>query len=262
MDICSWKYRNLSHGMSTLLSVYRVRVHSSIQQYLRSVVAAERKVVPAGSFVLYLHPRSEHPYLNYAIPVDGATGGDGAELVVAARERGLVPRLEFIEPCFPWVEAALAPAGFGVEARLRVLTCTQPRDSQSPAEIVVLERGSPLIRDAMTAQRAAFGEGPPSDDDVAASSGRLVAALVEGNVVGAASWTRVLDGTTEIAGVGVMEEFRRRGIAAALTAAATRAAFAEGATLAMLTPGDDDAGRVYERAGFEDTGTTMLHLRA
>jgi ribosomal protein S18 acetylase RimI-like enzyme len=247
MDICNQKYRNLSRRLST---------------YLRDAAAADREAVAAGAFVLYVHPRSDHPYLNYAIPAEGATSGDGAELVAAARQRGLVPRLEFIEPCFPWVEAALAPAGFAVEARLRLMTCNRPRECESPAEIVVLERGSPLIRAAMSAQRAAFGEGPPSDADVAASTGRLAAALTDGEVVGAAGWTRVLDRATEIVGVGVLEQYRRRGIAAALTAAATRAAFAEGASMAFLTPGNDDTARVYERAGFEDIPATMLHLRA
>jgi GNAT superfamily N-acetyltransferase len=235
-------------------------VDSRIQSYLRSVVAAEREAVKAGSYVLYLNPFSDHAYLNYAIPVEGASSGDGAELVAAARERGLVPRLEFIEPCFPWVEDALAPVGFIVEGRLRVMTCSQALDCASPAEIVRVEAGSPLVRPAMTATRAAFGEGPPGDDEVEASSGRIVAALVGGEVVGGAGWTRVLDGMSEIVGVGVLEEHRRRGIAGALTAAATREAFAEGANLALLTPGDDSTARVYERAGFADT-STMLHLR-
>jgi GNAT superfamily N-acetyltransferase len=230
-----------------------------IQRYLRSVVAAEREAVSAGSFVLYLHPLSDHAYLNYAIPVEGAMDGDGAALVEAARSRGLVPRLEFVEPCSPWVEEALAPVGFEVEARLRVMTSSRAVDRESPAEIVRAERGSPLVRAAMTATRAAFGEGPPSDQEVESSSGRIVAALVDGEVVGGAGWTRVLDGMSEIVGVGVVQEHRRRGIAGALTSAATRAAFLEGATLALLTPGDDDTARVYERAGFADA-TTMLHL--
>src|SRR5919204_4119676 len=99
-------------------------MHSTIQRYLRSVVAAEREAVFADSFVLYVHPHTDHPYLNYAIPAEGATGGDGAALVAAAHERGLVPRLEYVEPCFPWVEAALAAGGLAVEARLRVMTCS------------------------------------------------------------------------------------------------------------------------------------------
>jgi predicted GNAT family acetyltransferase len=56
-----------------------------------------------------------------------------------------------------------------------------------------------------------------------------------------------------------VQPYRRRGLAAAITARLTRDAFAAGVTTAFLTPGDDGAHRVYERAGFVDT-TVMLHL--
>jgi predicted GNAT family acetyltransferase len=58
----------------------------------------------------------------------------------------------------------------------------------------------------------------------------------------------------------VLERFRRRGIAAALTAAVAGEAFAEGAELCFLTPGDEGAERVYARAGFARAGTTMVHM--
>jgi predicted GNAT family acetyltransferase len=43
-----------------------------------------------------------------------------------------------------------------------------------------------------------------------------VAAIVDDQVVGRASATAVSDGLTEVAGIGVREPFRSRGIAAAL----------------------------------------------
>jgi GNAT superfamily N-acetyltransferase len=70
----------------------------------------------------------------------------------------------------------------------------------------------------------------------------------------------VLDEMTEVAGIGVLEPFRRRGIAGALTAAATEQGFAEGARLAVLVPGHEGAARVYERAGFADA-SRMIHVR-
>jgi GNAT superfamily N-acetyltransferase len=70
----------------------------------------------------------------------------------------------------------------------------------------------------------------------------------------------VLDDMTEVAGIGVREPFRRRGIAGALTAAATRQGLAEGALLAVLSPGHEGAARVYERAGFADA-SRIIHMR-
>jgi predicted GNAT family acetyltransferase len=76
--------------------------------------------------------------------------------------------------------------------------------------------------------------------------------------VAAASWTRVSEAVSEVAGVATAEEWRRRGLAGATTAAAARAAVAAGARLCVISPGDEGAQRVYERAGFA-TVATMLH---
>ena len=80
-----------------------------------------------------------------------------------------------------------------------------------------------------------------------------------GAVVGGGVATVPADGVTEIAGIGVLDSHRRRGIAGAITSALTAAAIAAGVELAWLTPGDDGAHRVYARAGFQDK-TTMLHM--
>jgi predicted GNAT family acetyltransferase len=89
---------------------------------------------------------------------------------------------------------------------------------------------------------------------------RGLLARAGGEAAGAGSRSSIAEGVSEIAGVGVRERFRRRGIAAALTAAAATAAFADGAELCFLTPGDDGAERVYARAGFARAGTTMVHM--
>lgn len=213
--------------------------------------------------MLYVHPRNPHPYLNYAIPLPGLTGGGGEALLAAARERGLVPRLEYVEPCYPWVEDALAGAGFTREARLRLMSVTPARISARPPDTQLLRipAGSENVRGLLDATHAAFGEPEATDADVAGWDGRGVAAMIDGEVVGGASWTPVIDGISEIVGVGVAPAHRRRGIGGTLTAGAARSAFEDGAELAILTPGDEGSARVYERAGFIDT-TSMLHLRA
>jgi GNAT superfamily N-acetyltransferase len=233
-----------------------------IQRYLRSVVEREREPVPAGAFVLYVHPTNHHPYLNYAIPAPSARADDGLELIRVASERGLVPRLEYLEEAFPSVEGALAASGFVQEGRLRVMTCTPDALTfvDAAVELRRIERGSPLVREMLTVTAAAFGDGPPDDQEVARWDRNTVIAVRDDEVLGSASWTAVIDGISEIAGVGVAEHARRQGIGAALSVAATRCAFEDGASLAILTPGSEESTRVYERAGFRPL-TTMLHLR-
>jgi ribosomal protein S18 acetylase RimI-like enzyme len=80
-----------------------------------------------------------------------------------------------------------------------------------------------------------------------------------GAIVGGGVATHPAGGTSEIAGIGVLEPFRRRGIAAAMTAWLARALFAGEVTTAFLTPGDDGAHRTYARAGFRDA-SEILHL--
>ena len=232
-------------------------MHERIQRYLRDRVAAEREPVPAGAFTLYVHPTEDHPFLNYAIPNEHAGPDDGSALTAAAQERGLMARVEAVQPCAPWVRDM---PGYEVEEELRLMATEEPIELESEAEIVVVRQGSPHVAGLMRAQMAAFGEPPPSDEQIARWDGRSVAALVDGEVVGGASWTLVLDGMTEVAGIGVLDRFRRRGIAGALTSAATREGFAEGASMAVLVPGHEGAARVYERAGYADA-SRMIHVR-
>jgi len=233
-------------------------MHQRIQRYLRAVVAAEREPVDAGAFTLYLHQtEKQHPFLNYAIPDEDAEPDDGSALVAAARERGLVPRIEAVEPCAPWVRDL---PGFEIELEPPLMTCADPAELSSEAELVLVEGGSPLVGPLLGALYEAFGEPPPTAERVATWNGSSVAAVVDGEVVGGASWTAVIDGMTEVAGIGVREPFRRQGIAGALTAEATRRGLAAGASLAVLSPGNDGAKRVYERAGFADA-SRMIHAR-
>ena len=232
-------------------------MHERLQRYLRDRVAAEREAVPAGAFTLYLHPSEDHPFLNYAIPKEGAEPDDGSALAAAAAERGLMPRVEAVQPCAPWVGDL---PGYEIEDELRLMATEAPIPQDSEAEIVVVGNGSPYVEGLLRAQMAAFEEPPPSDERIASWDGRAVAALIDGQVVGGASWTLVLDGMTEVAGIGVLEDFRRRGIAGALTAAATVEGFKEGASMALLVPGHEGAARVYERAGYTNA-SRMIRVR-
>ena len=210
--------------------------------------------------MLYVHPTDRHPFLNYAIPVPGAVSGDGSDLVGAARERGLLPRLEYLDACFPWVEEALAVSGFTREGRLWVMTCSSvERRDAGNVDLARVETPSALAGATLAVTRLAFGE-------LARERGGTLPVAWPGDR-GDRGWRSgrrrrldpVMDRMSEIVGVAVVPAMRRRGIGAVLTAAATQAAFDEGAMLALLTPGNDDTARVYERVGFRDT-TTMLHL--
>ena len=97
-------------------------------------------------------------------------------------------------------------------------------------------------RATITVGSRAFGAGDEpeaSDEDVsewlvrAETRGPSLLGLLDGEPVAIASATPPLDGLSEVAGVGVLAHARRRGIGAAMTAAAARAAAAKGAELPL-----------------------------
>jgi GNAT superfamily N-acetyltransferase len=243
-----------------------------LQQYLRTAAPRGRDTAQIGPFLATFHPSDPLRYVSYAIPDDGAqpTAEDVAALVAAYERHDRLPRLEFLPGAAPAVEAVLLDGGFVVEARLPAMVCTAQQlvvPTLDPGlELAVPGDDADLY--AMTAaQHAAFGEGPPDADSVARSRTMLDAGSlailardrVSGEVVGGGVATVPSDGVTEIAGIGVLASHRRRGIATAITARLSADAFAAGVTSAFLTPGDDGAHRVYERAGFADA-TVMLHI--
>jgi ribosomal protein S18 acetylase RimI-like enzyme len=249
-------------------------VDAAIQHYLRSTVTRDRDVERIGPFLATFDRTTNHPFLSYAIPDDGAepTADDVAALRAAYARRSRVPRLEYLPARAPAAEAALLAGGFEVEARLALMTCG-PGDVAAiePPEGVelVLPDTDEQLRDGTAVANAAFGEpGVPSPAAVARLRRRLaaggIAVLARGaedaRAIGWGLCTAPGDGAAELAGIAVEAAQRRRGIAGAITARLAREAFARGVETAFLTPGDDAAGRVYARAGFA-TRSRMLHLR-
>jgi ribosomal protein S18 acetylase RimI-like enzyme len=247
-------------------------VDARIQAYLRGVAARGRETERIGPFLATFDSASDNPFLNYAIPDDGAqpSAAEVQALTEAYARRGLRPRLEYLPSTAPGVEDALRAGGYEAEGRLPLMTRPSDRVVEPPrpdgVELLTPSTEEELAG-ATSAQAEAFGGPPLSAADVErvratiASGGIAVAAreLATGTIVGAGVCTPPADEVTELAGIGVQAAYRRRGIAAALTARLAQQAFAAGVTTAFLTPGDDGAGRVYERAGFEPT-SLMLHI--
>jgi predicted GNAT family acetyltransferase len=186
-------------------------------------------------------------------------------LSAAYSERGRVPRLEWVESRAPGLATALEAAGFACEARLDLMTCTPEtlRDVPAPEGVTleVLEAGDASERELLVTTRASYDDAGETPDDATLGTSVGVLARVDGEPAGGGQFTVPFDGLTEVAGIGVLPRFRRRGIAAAVTSRLTREAFARGVTLAFLTPGDDDTRRVYERAGYAATSTVLAYAR-
>nr|WP_272954640.1 GNAT family N-acetyltransferase [Kribbella sandramycini] len=79
------------------------------------------------------------------------------------------------------------------------------------------------------------------------------AVFTEDGMVAAGAHQQV-GATSEIVGVATLPAMRRRGLAAALTAALAQHAFDNGVELLLLSAESDAVAAVYERVGFRRIG--------
>ncbi|MER6666757.1 GNAT family N-acetyltransferase [Amycolatopsis japonica] len=242
----------------------------ALQSYIRLTAAKFRETERIGPFLATYYLESNSPFLNYAIPDDSAvpTEDDVAALTEAFRKRGLAPRLEFLTEAVPATEAVLVRCGYTLERRVPLMICApgQVVEQPKPAGIsLVTPKTDGELRRMIRAQNLAFGETDPdehldpSPDQLSGETISVMAVDENGEVAGGGVATAILDGATEIAGIGVLEEYRSRGIAAAMTEYLTREAHARGGRSVFLTPGAGQAERVYGRVGFK-TAAECVHL--
>ncbi|MGW4061086.1 GNAT family N-acetyltransferase [Amycolatopsis sp. NPDC004747] len=245
---------------------------SAIQAYVRATAPRGRETERIGPFLATYAP-GDHPMLNYAIPDDGAqpTPAEIDALTAAYRRRDLLPRLEYFADVAPELEKLLVGAGYELERRVPLMTCAPGErvDRAAPAGIRLrVPESEEDLRGMREAQNTAFGEPAEiGDEEVAQLKAGLEAGArhllaedaVTGAVVGGGLALEIVDGTTEIAGIAVLEPYRGRGIAAALTAQLTREVHEAGAHTAFLTPGDLGIGRIYARVGYRPAGE-CVHL--
>ena len=242
---------------------------SGIQGYLRAVAADDRQALCTGPFDVFLDPESDHPYSNYAIPRDGAepTQAEVAEVVTVMSRAARLPRAEFLPATAPAAERALLGCGFKEELRTPLMTCTEPSGLEIPGDVTVQQLGPDAEREQveglMRALATAFGEryDPATADSAATRFSRRIAviAYADEEIAGGGLSLEPLAGVVELVGIGVREEFRERGIGAAVTAELARLALRSGVEVVFLTPGSPETARIYERAGFAPTDE-MLHL--
>jgi GNAT superfamily N-acetyltransferase len=250
-----------------------------LETYLRRAAMLGRETVEAPPFVCFFSPGDPLRFFNYAKPLapvgaetEGLAGALAA-LRTAFHARNRTPRFEFIEEYAPALGPALLAAGFSLEERYPLLICTPEMLRPSPPipglTITMLTTDSPAedLLACLTVQREGFGEiagGPPSQDDVDDLRANLTEegaflARVDGVPAGAMMFTAPLDGLTELAGGTTIAAYRRRGIGAAMIAAAAAAAFERGVEIAFLTAASEYASSVFQRAGFKQYATALAY---
>ena len=242
-----------------------------IDAYLNAVPRAVSDVEEIGPFTLFFRRDSPMPEINYARPT-APLSGDLCEEISRVRRafaaRSLPCRWEFLADLFPEFPDLLMQNGFPepIPRPLMVVTLKTFRPETSAiAEIRPIGREETravgravheAFREYMTEPDTSDSEPPDFFRSSLERGAGVYAAFVEGQPVAGGVHSPIGD-TTEVAGIGTLPAFRRRGIAGALTTALVADAFDRGCACVFLSAADESVQRVYARIGFEKIGTAM-----
>lgn len=246
--------------------------------------AAAEEIGPLTLFVR----RGVGGYQYYARPTLGADGIDVTQVDAVRRrqrELGVPEAFEWQDEVTPSLAPSARASGLAVHAHPLQVLHGPVRTGPPPAgtEIVELSSATPdeLIVAADAVANVAFRHGGTAGgeagvaarleaaDEVGPESvahrrqrlaegiAHVVVARVDGEIVAVASTQSAL-GVAEVVGVATLPAYRRRGLAAAVTAAVVEVAVAAGASTVFLSADDDDVARMYGRLGFARVGTAMI----
>jgi predicted GNAT family acetyltransferase len=135
--------------------------------------------------------------------------------------------------------------------------------------VITISRASSLeeVRENLDTNALGFDEPAGATEGQAEAfragllTSRAFTLRIEGRPVAAGMFEAIMDGVTELMGIATLPEYRRRGFATYLTAAMAQSAFAHGATLIFLCAVSEEAGRVYQRAGFRPCESLVEYTR-
>lgn len=250
-----------------------------VQQYIierrRQTCAATR----IGPFTVLLHPADDAIESNLAIPYAPPSMAPEQDWREALRtvfaSQGRVSAIQWVIEFDPHLAPTLQAMGFSERQRETLMVCTPQIRLRSPASAPaltfdVITDTSPLDEARENVDINEFGfdpaaANPATDEQVARfrdtlATSRAFTARLDGHPAGAGMYTTPLAGVTELVGITTLEQYRGRGIAAALTAHMASAAFAQGCNLAFLTTANPAARRAYEHAGFQLAGDMVTYV--
>lgn len=250
-----------------------------LQDSMRQSARARYTAVHVPPFTAFFHPFDALVYFNYAIP-DGPVTGDVSETLRRLRSefeaRQRTPRFEYVDALAPTLARQLQDAGYRQEAEARLMICTRdtfvPIRAPEGLSFSVLSPASPReeVRAFCVTTRQGFSPGEPvevGDDEVSKTladlkEGRALLARMDGRPVSGGLFSSPHAGTSELAGVATLQEWRGRGIGAALVSRTTEEAFAHGVEVLFLSTITEEAGRLYERVGFRFATRMLFYVDA
>lgn len=240
---------------------------AEIEAYYDRAPRAGCRVEAIGPLLLFV-PRGGWPY--YARPAPGCgpiAVGDVLQVLERQRALALPLAIEWVLEVTPSLWDAARDAGMSVQAA-PILASDGTASAAAPEGTVVrmLERTDTALAEVLAVVDHAFGGTGPAyleyhraqmKAGLIRTCAALAAGVAEPTALGGGSHVPRED-VSEIVGVAVAPEVRRRGLGSAITATLAADARASGARLVFCSAGTPEADRVYRRLGFRQVGTAMV----
>jgi ribosomal protein S18 acetylase RimI-like enzyme len=257
---------------------------SRLERYYDTVPRASASTESIGPFTLFVATEG-FPFPYYARPTLGGAGVFGVGDVAAVRERqralGVPETFEWVDELTPTLAPVMEAAGLTVH-RHPLLVLGHPSWPDDPPGITVriatgeddalpglkatLDLGFAQGGTGVGQAGAAERDAAVTDDDPGVANwrnksalGLLALAVAEDSsgVVGG-GLHNPRDGVTELAGIATLPAYRRRGIAAAVTAQLVADALERGVEVCFLSAESEEVARLYGRIGFTRVGTSCV----
>jgi len=248
------------------------RIEADTAEVLRQT----RETTVVGPFLAAFNPASDLIWFNYAIPLTNGTStkvipDDIHHLRELFRRHDRVLRFEFFESLWPDLAGILEKAGLQLQMSVPLMLCDPSRFTPITAahvDTTTLDGNASddtFARFIQTAKRTFGEEDPqPSPEEIAEQREqvrtgryRCAFATVDGRMVGVGTLTA---GNSELAGVGTLPEYRRRGVAVAISSHLISRHLALGGTHVWLSAADDIAAAVYRKIGFQTAGSQLNYI--
>ena len=235
--------------------------------YLRNVQMKPNLQV-AGPFVLSLSPATSLRWMNNALVNDDSrpiTDGDVRKMVQEFQAYDRMPRMELIREIRKPLIELLLKEGFEIECELPIMICTEETFLPQTNPAIGLEfvtQASDPVPFMRVADQAFEHDEPITPERIESMRQSLrrgtswaALARIDGQPAAVATLV-VSDSVAELAGVGTLPEFRRRGAALTVSTFLLEEFFKHG-EIVWLSAGDETAQAVYERLGFRLLGTQV-----
>ncbi len=257
-----------------------------LETYYDAVPRRRARVEEVGPFTLFV---AEAGWPLYARPALEAGADeisqDDVRRVLDRQQELEVPRaLEWVDEVIPGLAETVESTGVDVARCPLLVLDGQPRGDGGTARILgtddleTLTASRAAVAVAFSHAGTATGSESVAERDAAMASqyaqvddllaaridagenrvaGVFVAGAAEMGPVGGGSYAAVGE-VAEIAGVGVLPAFRRRGLAAQVTYVLATDAIDRGVTTVFCSAQSDDVARVYAGVGFRRVGTACI----